>query len=201
MKIKFIVFTVIVLTIHSVFGQKTRAELIFKDGTMITGLAEPTNVGNIRFRKNRKAKKIFYSFEEVDTLKVYYDFNPTLFVLVKVQDKAKPQVLEMARHGKNVTYFRDVQQGYAPPVNMPMAGGGVMQVGGGFYSLSNSYVRKANSSEAIYLGSSSWLSKNFRKAAMDFFSDCAKLSKKIESREFKKRDLKEIIEYYNGECE
>lgn len=192
---------IMAMTIHSGYGQKTRAELIFKDGTSIKGLAEPTNVGNIRYRKSRKEKKIFYSFEEVDTLKVYHDFNPTTYVLVKVQEKEKPKVLEMARNGKNVTYFRDVQQGYSAPVSIPMAGGGMMTTGGGFYTLSSSYVRKANQGEAVYLGSSSWLSKNFRKAAMDFFSDCSKLVKKIEGREFKKRDLKEIIEFYNGECD
>ncbi|SDF26864.1 hypothetical protein SAMN05421636_1422 [Pricia antarctica] len=165
------------------------------------GYAEPTNVNNIRFRKEKRAKKQFFSFEEVDTLKVYYDFEPTIFVLVKIKDKTVPEVLEMAHTGKNVTYFREVSQGYSAPIMTPTGGGGFLMTGGGAYNTIYSYLRKPNEEEALYLGSSYWLTKNFKKTASDFFSDCPSLVKKITDKEMKKRDLKEIINYYNSVCE
>tara|TARA_R110000744_G_scaffold361377_3_gene469116 strand:+ start:93 stop:665 length:573 start_codon:yes stop_codon:yes gene_type:complete len=183
------------------FSQKTKAELIFKDGTLMKGLGEPTNVNNIRFRKERKAKKEFYSFEEVDTLKVYYDFNPTIFVIVKIKDKTVPKVLEVAHSGKNVTYFRDIEQGYSAPTRTPTGGGGFFMSGGGAYNTTYSYLRKTDEKEAVYLGSSNWMTKNFKKGASDFFSDCPLLVKKIQNRDFRKKDLKEIILFYNTECD
>lgn len=197
---KNLIFVIILLTVGHSFGQKTRAELIFKDGTTLKGFGEPTNVNTIRFKKERKAKKQFFSFEEVDTVKVYHDFEPTIYVLVNIQDKSNSKVLEMARAGKNVVYFRDISQGYTAPMATPIAGGTIMMSGGGFYNTKYSYVRKTNEEKAVFLGSSNWMSKNFKNAASNFFSDCPELVEKIETKKFKKRDLKEIIEFYNTDC-
>lgn len=183
------------------FGQRTRADLIFKDGTVLTGFAEPTTVHNIRFRKERKAKKQFFSFDEVDTLKVHYDFDPTIYVAVKIKDRSAPIVLEFVHKGKNVAYFRDNKQGYVAPMSFPNGGGAPGFQGGHSYNITHSYLRKTGSDEAIHLGSSDWMSKNFKKAASNFFSDCPKLVEKLQSREYRKRDLKEVIDFYNSECE
>ncbi|WP_139205194.1 hypothetical protein [Pricia antarctica] len=201
MKLHYLIIPILLSLSIQCYGQKTRAELIFKDSTVMKGYAEPTNVNNIRFRKEKRAKKQFFSFEEVDTLKVYYDFEPTIFVLVKIKDKTVPEVLEMAHTGKNVTYFREVSQGYSAPIMTPTGGGGFLMTGGGAYNTIYSYLRKPNEEEALYLGSSYWLTKNFKKTASDFFSDCPSLVKKITDKEMKKRDLKEIINYYNSVCE
>ena len=40
----------------------------------------------------------------------------------------------------------------------------------------------------------------FRKDLMDYFSDCPELAKKIEEKEFRKRDLELIVQYYNSHC-
>ena len=42
--------------------------------------------------------------------------------------------------------------------------------------------------------------KGFRKRAMEFFSECEKLVKKIDNKELKKEDLIEITEFYNTNC-
>lgn len=201
MKLDYLAISIVLLLSFQCYGQKSKAELIFKDGVILKGYGEPTNVNNIRFRKEKRAKKQFFSFEEVDTLKVYYDFNPTIFVLVKIKDKTIPQVLEMAHTGKNVTYFREVSQGYNAPMMTPAGGGGFMMTGGGMYRTTYSYLRKPGEEYALYLGSSNWLTKNFKKTASEFFSDCPHLVSKISNRELKKRDLKEIIHYYNSVCE
>ncbi|MEO1033126.1 MAG: hypothetical protein AAFX55_17110 [Bacteroidota bacterium] len=44
------------------------------------------------------------------------------------------------------------------------------------------------------------LSKAFKQRASEFFSDCSSLVSKIENKEFKKKDLIAIVEYYNSNC-
>ena len=40
----------------------------------------------------------------------------------------------------------------------------------------------------------------FRKDMIEYFSDCPELSKKIESKEFRKSDLESIVRFYNRSC-
>ncbi|MCB0478049.1 MAG: hypothetical protein KDC84_07795 [Crocinitomicaceae bacterium] len=44
-------------------------------------------------------------------------------------------------------------------------------------------------------------SKPFKEKASEYFKDCPSLSKKIENKEFKKKQVKEAVEYYNSECQ
>ena len=201
MKIKYVILSLLILAASQSFSQKTRAELIFKDGSLLEGIAEPINNNYIKFRKEHKAKKEYFTFEEVDTLKVYYDFVPKIYVLVKIKNRSVPKVLELARAGRNVVYYRDIIQGnIAPMAFSSMGSGGSMISGGGYINIKHSYVRKTNEEEAEHLASSNWISKNFKKSASSFFSDCPELVGKIQNSEFRKRDLKEIIEFYNTKC-
>lgn len=190
-------FILTLLVVGRFEAQKLKAELVFKDGRKITGLGEPANKDLIRFKKEKKAKKEFYSFKEVDTVKVYYDFNPTIFVYQKIKGRTYPDVLEVANVGKNVIFYRDNTQGYITFSNGGVSGG--MNTGRAV-NLTHSFVRKPNEEEATHLGSNDWMSKNFKKAASKFFSDCPQLITKIETREFKKKDLISIIDYYNNSC-
>lgn len=40
----------------------------------------------------------------------------------------------------------------------------------------------------------------FRKDMLQYFSECPELCDKIESKEFKKRELESIVEFYNAQC-
>lgn len=186
------------LTASQSFGQKSRAELIFKDGSIMEGIAEPIHSNNIKFRKELKAKRQYFTFEEVDTLKVYDEIEPTIYVLVKIKNAYVPKVLELTSAGKNVVYYRDILKGGT--VAIPNSNGRTTTMGAGFSRAVYSYVRKTNEEEAVLLASSNWISKNFKNTASKFFSDCPELVKKIRNREFKKRDLKEITDFYNTKC-
>ena len=195
--LKFISILILLTSVNSV-AQKFKAELIFKDGRTLIGLGEPAQKNLIRFRKEKKAKKEFFTFEEVDTLKVYYDFDPTIFVYQRIKGRIYPDVLELANVGKNVIFYRDNTQGY-----MTFSNGGATNGMGTWrtVNLTHSFVRKPNDDEATHLGSNDWMSKNFKKAASNFFSDCPQLVKKIENRELKKKNLMAIIDFYNNSCD
>ena len=42
---------------------------------------------------------------------------------------------------------------------------------------------------------------NFRKTMLEIVGDCPDVAQKIESKEWRKRDLVQIIRFYNNECE
>ena len=55
------------------------------------------------------------------------------------------------------------------------------------YQKGNSTLKKTNQPE-------------FRPEMMQYFSDCPELSKKIETGEFRRTDIKKIAEFYNSHC-
>ncbi|MFD2585821.1 hypothetical protein ACFSQJ_02695 [Croceitalea marina] len=178
-------------------AQNRPAEVFLKNGTVLKGLGKLTASNQVRFRTSRKSEKQLFSFADVDTLKVFYDNEPTVYVCVKVKDRKETMVLEVSQSGKNVVLYTLESQGY---MVSPMGAGG-MPMGGSFYSISNSYVRKTDEEEAAHLGSNQLFTKNFKKAAANYFNDCPQLVQKITSKELKKRDLGEIIKFYNESCD
>ena len=189
------------LLVASSYAQKINATLVLKDGKVLKGYGKLTNSNVIKFRATKKGKKQFYSFEEqVDTLKLFTEQNPIIYVRMKVKDKTELLVLEVAKVGKNVFLYTSTSQGYSGATGIGTGGLGSPVAVGNFYSISNSYVRKANEDEVYHLGSDRLFSKNFKKAASDYFKDCPALVEKIQAREFKKKDLEEIIDFYNEKC-
>ncbi|MCF6280409.1 MAG: hypothetical protein L3J14_08690 [Flavobacteriaceae bacterium] len=81
-----------------------------------------------------------------------------------------------------------------------------MGINGGFvgmnsYTITSYYVSKHDEPLLTYLGAKgSLFSKNFKKAASEYFSDCPKLVWMIKNKELKKRDIVEIVDYYNKNC-
>ncbi len=65
------------------------------------------------------------------------------------------------------------------------------------YSNNNYYVAKKNEEIAVSLESG----KKFKKTASKYFSDCPDLVAKIQSKEYKKRDIVEIVKFYNENCD
>ncbi len=185
------------------FGQKRHANLILKDGTQLEGLAEVSPSKTIRFRKEQKAKKQWFTFHEVDTLKLYHrqDVAPTIYVNVPVKNRTAPLFLELVQKGKKVICYQEIATGYMEPAAFPNGSFNGGPNTGRFYSISSSYLRRVNEKEAIQLVSNQLFTKNFKKAATDFFADCPGLVDKIRNRELKKKNLNEIIDFYNTKCD
>lgn len=193
-----LLFTIVLYT-PCIKAQKTKAVLIFKNGTQLEGLAKLNLWEKIKFRKERGDKRKRYTFDEVDTLKLFEDEVPSIYVQVKIKDEGFHKILELVDQGKNLIYYRDNIQGYYGSSAIPNGSMPSVPMGGS-YSYTDSYVRKPGENEATYLASTSWLSGNFKKMASKYFDDCPNLVAKIQHKEFKKRHLKEIIAYYNTKC-
>jgi hypothetical protein len=197
MKLKLLITSLILLTNLVVFGQKDKAELVFKDGNRIEGLAKLTKEGTIKFRKNRKEKKQLFTFKEVDTLFLENktgSYAP--FMQVKVKGQLTPKILLMKFTGPRLTCFEDYFMVYRAP-GSANPGMGI----GNFYTVTNSYFKKPNEERAVQLVNNNELfPKSFRKSASAYFEDCPDLAEKILKREFKQQHINEIVQYYNYQC-
>ncbi len=183
-------------------AQKTKAILTFKDGTVLEGLGKIKSFGKVKFRKARKEKAIKYSFEELEKVKIYEGGEINTYVYRPVKDSEFSKVLQLIEKGK-VTLYRIHSEGYVANANMGTGGFGGAGVGfgaGNYYSINNYYVQRGNEEEVTHLGSNQLFSKNFKKAASSYFADCASLIEKIQTKEFKKRHIREVVEYYNNDC-
>ncbi|WP_190808398.1 hypothetical protein [Flagellimonas sp. S3867] len=198
MKTTTLILLVLLTCLHSLIAQKTEATILFKNGEVLTGLAKFKGEEKIIFRKTKKSEKQVFELDLVDTLKVHQKERSITYTQVRIKDSEKPKVLEMVSTGEKATLFRKISVGYNPGVPAPGGyGTGAIPT---HYSISSSYVRKAGEDEAVYLGNNQLFSKNFKKGATELFQDCPSLIKKIENKEYKKKDIKDIIEFYNNEC-
>ncbi len=62
------------------------------------------------------------------------------------------------------------------------------------------YVKKKHNNEVIFLTSSSALNFKFTEIGQAFFRDCPELVQKIEDKDFKKKDVYEVVKFYNTNC-
>lgn len=186
------------LFVLSMSAQKQKATIFLKDGTQIKGFAKITGGDQIKFRSDKKSKKKLYNYESVKKLIIRKNDTDIEYRYKIVEGKNSVKLLELIEEGY-ITLFRDLNEGYSPG---GFGAGGMMIGGGRSYSISHYYVSKDNNESVTHLGSKgSIFSKNFKKAATEYFKNCPKLVQKIQDKEYKKRDIVEIVEYYNENCE
>jgi hypothetical protein len=147
--------------------------------------------------KTKDSKALKYHFRDLKKVIIGDDS----YVYLKVKGDDSYEVLEEVILGK-MNLYQKVTEGHM--VGAPMGGGGFgsapMMGAGHSYSISNYYVRKSDEVKVTHLGSTNLFSKNFKKAASAYFSDCPGLVSKIQSRKFKKRHIEDIVIYYNTSC-
>ncbi len=196
------IFLAIVLISTILGAQNQKATLYFRDGTSATGLARIIGANvKIKFRKNKNSKKIFYSYKKVDKILIRENDEDVMYQFKIIQNKKTPLLLEILKEGK-VTLYRNVRWnsfGGAPTWN---ATGTMYFTKGYTYPISNYYVSRDNKDVVFHLGAKgSLFTKNFKKAASEYFKDCKALVNKIQKKEFRKKDIIEIVGFYNTNCQ
>lgn len=176
---------IVLLSMTHLFGQRDEAVLIFKDGSTMEGLAQLTNREAIKFKETKKAKRQVYTFQEVDTLKIFFESRTITYTMVDVKDESDPELLEVLSKEGRVIHYQKTKYG-----------GGIRP-----YAVHYTYLRKKSQDEATKFGSDALFAKNFKRVAAQFFSDCENLAKQIQNGQFERNDIKEIIKIYNEDCE
>ena len=188
------------------WAQRTHAVLEFKDGTQLTGLGKLRGACKIKFRNDENTKAVLYSFEDIKSATIYKGAVKTKYVYLYIAGKKVFRVLEEMEIGavslyRTVAHGNHVGMGFGGPGGMGSGGFGPGGFGPGTsFTIENYYVRKEDQDFAHHLGSTHFFSKNFRLAASNYFSDCTALVEKIHNKEFRKKDIIAIVEFYNTNC-
>ncbi len=156
-----------------------------KDSTELKGLIKIRSFGGIKFKPKKDSKATFYDYNLING----FDTESEKYRYIKHKSGFPPKLLKENIKGKIYLYSNEV---YNPGHTVPngFAGGG-MSFGGGtsiiyFIQVNNKLIR---------------IGARIKKKHLKVFNDCTRLIRKIENREFKKREVYKIIEFYNKNCD
>tara|TARA_R110001632_G_scaffold53818_3_gene132239 strand:+ start:207 stop:758 length:552 start_codon:yes stop_codon:yes gene_type:complete len=154
-----------------------------RDGSKLKGWVKKINLKELKYKETESAKVIKYNYKKVDKIVI----NDVLyqFKIVKGNRKNYPRLLELMKSGKVSLYVLRVQPTH-------------YTVGGIEYYLSrnDSHLVESIGQRTLAIGR-----KNVIKGLKNYFKDCPNLIKKIKNKEFGKKDVKKVVEYYNNNCD
>lgn len=191
MKVTSILFILSLLTL-TCFGQNDKAVLTLTNGDILQVTGQIKDDYFVYDDNNDSSKRIHFS--DLDHAKIKIDDTLShifKYVKLKVKKKERFEVVQEILNGK-VSLFIATNNAYAKPFS---AGMGRMP-----YQTETHYVKRVDEEAASQLGSNEIFGKSFRKAALQYFSDCNLVLEKIESREFIKAKIIELVDFYNKKC-
>lgn len=180
----------------------TKTILVFEDGRKLTGYGKLSS-DKIKFKLESERKKVRYSFDSLEYAMVY-DSNGSKakkYKKLKIKGDWKSAVVYEVIKGKVSLYKRSVI-GYNPGFGPGGIGGisGEFSYAGGSYDITNLYLMREGEEELTSIGSNQLFSKNFKRGASEYFSDCKDLAVKIRTKKYKKKDIIKIVDDYNKNC-
>jgi hypothetical protein len=187
-KMKRVVFILMLLPLFATC-QKLQGTIHFLDGTSISGTVKVAS-GDIKYWASPDAKPDTYDYtgatsvtmttkngEQVRFEYVYFDFQK------------KPILLKVEMEGY-LTLYSDSSSYYT--------GAGV---GMGFQSSSTYYLKKRGEKLGQWFICYGYIPKiQLPKVIDKYFNDCKVIQEKYHNWEFKKKDFREIVNYYNQNC-
>jgi hypothetical protein len=197
-KVSFILLLSLFFISYNIEAQKTKTILTFNDGTKLEGLGKLKGSERVKFRKDKNTKAKKYHFKDLERVTIYSGDAKISYVYLLEKEKKKYKVLEEVVTG-DISLYKIVRHGTHAPMGVGFGGVGGMGMGASF-TIKNYYLRKKQEKEVTHISSTQLFSKNFKKAATTYFEDCPDLVEKIATKEYRKRDIRAVIEFYNSKC-
>ncbi|MCF6280406.1 MAG: hypothetical protein L3J14_08675 [Flavobacteriaceae bacterium] len=180
---KRILFTLTLLITLSSFGQKQEATLFFKNGAILEGFAHFGSFNSkISYKKTKESNKLYFDTNTIDRIIVHEKKEDIEYQYKRIKGRKNYRFYRPTLKGK-VTLFVTTTKP-VDPSQVPVT----------YF-----YASKGVNGELEKIGSTLWYS-NFKKSASKYFKDCPKLVKKIESKKFRRRDIEDIVNFYNKNC-
>lgn len=188
-----------------------KATIHFLDGTSIKGygkLVGSAVVSNekykIKFKASKDGKADVWTDLMVKGITFHYDFDDITYVYVKLGKKRYPRLLQVIEEGA-VNLYMEIHSYWTPSSLDPDTGFPttpshreeetyyflVREEGGDFLILS-----PANTASEAFKA----IFSNFKKKVKKFFIDCDGIKNKIDSGDFNRTTIPEIVYYYNDFC-
>jgi hypothetical protein len=201
MKSKLLFLTIALLSIVNTFAQYEKTTVHYRNGEVKQGFAKFAFMSDkLKFKETKEQKKpSLLTYKELDKFVIGYGNDKTEYQYKIVKGKPGAKLLKVKLRGDVSLYYEIKTSGGAP---MAMGGVGGMTMGMGFSSSTEVYyIAKKDDDIVIQLFNMLGVSKKkFKKIVPEFFGDCPELIEKIKNKEYKKRDIVEIVDYYNNEC-
>lgn len=189
----YVILVIVFLISFKGTAQKTQGTIYMKNGTVKKGLVKRSGLKSVKYRSSKKSKSVKFNFEELERVEILERRGKETFVNLKITAKHE-KIVQLVEEGR-VNLFSSYDH-----IFIPSAGAGGTAMGGSSQHLNNLYVKRKEEKLPTHLGSNQLFTKNFKKAASEFFKDCTVLVSKIQNNEYKKRDIQEIVAFYNTEC-
>lgn len=168
-------------------AQKQEYMIYTKSGETYAAKKYSAQMDNISFKSNGKKHTIVYSqldkivssgkSDKHNYLKKYIYYSDTYGTLMKELVAGKVSLFER--------------------VELIPTGGG--PTGMSFQNKVSYYVKRIDETVAKNIGINE-IFINYKKTSKDFFSDCPELVSKLENKEFKRKELDEVVIFYNDNC-
>jgi hypothetical protein len=188
----------LILKLNVGFCQMKPATIFFDDNTSVLGLGE-IKKDKIFFKVEENSEVSEWSYDMVTSLVFSgYGFSEK-YEYVKIGKNSSPQLIQVADEG-NITLYKQIK--VTNSILDVMQSGYYLNNGqrlGGVNGLESEvkyiyYVKKKGDEFATLFHFSS------KEKMLTYFSDCPALKKKIEQKVFTKKNIEEMIEYYNNYC-
>jgi hypothetical protein len=182
------------------FSQNKKCTIFFNDGTRVSGLGKIKIDNFIKFKLNEDAESTIYDPKSIDKITINEN-GLTESYKYKKEKGAFHKWLKVIIEGKVNLYKNDISGFYFNNAASPSGFGTGMPMGMGMTShVTYFYIDHEKDAEVFTITSFGNISKNFKKAASDFFKDCPALVEKINNKTLEKDDIEEVVNYYNENC-
>lgn len=185
--------------VYSVSAQKTKAIIYFKDGTQKEGYGKLAASNSVKFKESKKGEVKKYTRDDLESVKIYTDEGIEKYVYVKIENINNSMLVNEVLKGK-LSLYKETQYNYNRG-GFGMGASGMAFGIGSSYKTTQYFLLKEGQNEAVNFGKKGGLvTKNFKKVVKESLDECPGLVKKVESGEFKRRDIVEMVEFYNQNC-
>lgn len=181
------IFTLLILFSFAItHAQYNEGTAFFKDSTKLKGLIKIKGFGGIKYKTTKDADPITYDYNSVTGFEVDGD----TYRYIKHQEGFAARLLKENLTGKIYLYSNEV---YNPGHSIPngFGGAGGMMFGGGSSTIYFLLIKDKITRVGAKL----------KKKHLELFKDCPSLIKKIENKDLKRRNVYDIVKYYNTNCE
>ena len=158
-------------------AQFKAGKIYLKDGNIKNGLIKERKFGGIKYKDNENSKAEPYDYNHITG----YDITEKGVVKYRYKKVGNnfPQIMKVVRLGKINLYNiivanREISTGIKVSTSL-------------LYFMEKNTV-------TIRIG------RKFNKNELNFFEDCPLLLKKIKKKEFKKKDVYKVVNFYNNNC-
>jgi len=184
---------------HVLVAQGNKVELIKEDGTILKGYAKIHNK-SLSYRQNMDERYKRFKMLDFVTIHIHSkDEGKNTYKRIDINGRKKPKMMIPVVEGAVALYREESKvytSGYGAGIGFH--GNAGQSFGGTSYAYKRLYLKRGSNERAIRINVSS--KNKFKNAIERYFRSCPELIDKVETGEFSKKQLKEIVEFYNNHC-